>query len=80
MVHEEGFAVHSQVDGQFYFTDPQGQHLPDASEPGFSGNVFALTTHNSQSGLNITPQTGECEWGGEVMHDNDAILCMLQLE
>jgi hypothetical protein len=80
MVHEEGFAVHSQADGQFYFTDQQGRHLPDAADSRFSGNVFALTTRNSQSGLNITPQTGECEWGGEVMNDNEAVFCMLQLE
>ena len=80
LVHEEGVGVHSQVGGQVYFTDPQGHHLPDAAELRFSGNVFALTTENSKSGLRITPQTGECRWGGEVMDDNDAILCMLQLE
>jgi len=80
MVHEEGFSIHSQADGQVYFTDPQGQHLPDAGDTRFSGNVFALTTENSKFGLHITPQTGECRWGGEMMDDNDAILCMLQLE
>jgi len=80
MVHEEGFAVHSQADGQVRFTDPQSQHLPDTADTRFSGNVFALRTKNKRAGLNITPQTGECEWGGEVMDDNDAILCMLQLE
>ena len=80
MVHEEGFAVHSQADGQVYFTDPGGHHLPDAAESRFSGNVFALKTENSQCGIRITPETGKCHWGGEVMDDNDAILCMLQLE
>jgi len=80
MVHEEGFGIHSQTDGQVYFADPQGQHLPNAAEPRFSGNVFALTTENSKSGIRITPQTGECQWGGEEMDDNDAILGMLQLE
>ncbi len=80
MVHEEGFGIHSQADGHIYFTDPQGHHLPDAAEPRFSGNVFALRTKNSQSGLCITPQTGECHWGGEQMDDDLAILCMLQLE
>jgi len=80
MVHEQGFGVHSHADGQVYFTDLQGQHLPQAAETRFSGNVFDLMTRNSQSGIRITPQTGECQWGGEVMHDNDAILCMLQLE
>ena len=79
LVHEEGFGIHSQADGNVYFTDPQGHHLPDAAEPRFSGNVFALTAKNSQSGLRITPQTGECRWGGEQMDDDLAILCMLQL-
>jgi len=80
MVHEEGFAVHSQAGGRVCFTDPQGQHLPNAADTRFSGNVFALRTNHHRAGLNITPQTGKCEWGGEVMDDNDAILCMLQLE
>ena len=80
MVHEEGFGIHAQADGQVYFTDPQGHHLPDAGDTRFSGNVFALTTKNSKSGLRITPQTGECQWGGEQMDDDMAILCMLQLE
>ena len=62
MVHEDGFGVHAQVDGEVNFTDPQGFHLPVAGDTGFSGNVFALTTVNSRSGLNITPQTGDCRW------------------
>jgi hypothetical protein len=80
MVHEEGFAIHSLADGRVYFTDPQGRHLQDAGETRFSGNVFALTTGNRLSGLNITPETGKCQWGGETMDDDLAILCMLQLE
>jgi len=80
MVHEEGFGIYFHADGQIFFTDPQGRHLPNAAEPHFRGNVFSLMTENSRSGIGITPQTGECCWGGEVMDDNDAILCMLQLE
>ena len=80
MVHEEGFAIHSRADGRIYFTDPQGQHLPDAGETRSSGNVFALTTGNRLSGLNISPETGKCQWGGEQMDDDLAILCILQLE
>ena len=80
MVHEEGFGVHSQASGQVYFTDPQGQHLPEAGDTRFRGNVISLMTENSQSGLRITSQTGKCRWGGEVMHDDDAVLCLLQLE
>lgn len=80
LVHEEGFGVHSKADGQVSFTDPQGHHLPDAGNARFSGNVFALMTENSQSGIRITPQTGKCRWGGEQMDDDLAILCMLQME
>ena len=80
MVHEEGFGIHSQADGQVHFTDPQSHHLPDVSDTCFSGNVFSLMTENSQSGIRITSETGECRWGGEEMDDNDAILGMLQLE
>lgn len=80
MVHEEGFGLHSQADGQIYFTDPQGQHLPDTGDTRFRGNVFALTTENTRSGVNISPETGACQWGGEQLDDDLAILCMLQLE
>ena len=80
LVHEEGFGVHSQADGQVHFTDPQGQHLPEAADTRSRGNVFALKSENRRSGLRITPQTGECQWGGERMDDDLAILGMLQLE
>jgi len=80
MVHEEGFAVISQADGQFYFTDPSGHRMPDAGNTRFRGNVIALAKANRRSGLHITPETGECCWEGERMDDDLAILCMLQLE
>jgi len=79
LVHEEGFGVHSQADGQVYFTDPQGRHLPDAADTRSRGNVLSLTTENDQSGTQITSKTGECQWGGERMDDDLAVLCMLQL-
>ena len=80
MVHEEGFAVHTIIDGQFYFTDPSGRKLPDAGNTRSRGNVIALATANRRSGLHITPETGECRWQGEKMDDDLAILCMLQSE
>jgi hypothetical protein len=80
LVHEEGFGVHSGADGLIYFTDPMGQHLPDCADGRFRGNVFSLMAENKKSGIHITAQTGECRWNGERMDDNDAILCMLQLE
>jgi hypothetical protein len=80
MVHEDGFGLHTQPDGNVCFTDPHGQTLPDAGDTRFRGNVLALTAQNSQFGLHITHQTGRCRWGGEAMDDNDAVLGMLQLE
>jgi hypothetical protein len=78
LVHEGGFGVRSQADGQIYFTDQQQQQLPQSGNTRFRGNVFALTTQNDKSGLQITSQTGECQWGGEQMDDDLAILCLLQ--
>jgi hypothetical protein len=80
MVHEEGFGIHSQADRLIYFTDPHGHQLPDSPDTRFSGNVFSLMTQNNRSGIKITPKTGKCEWGGEIMDDNDAIQCLLQLD
>ena len=78
LVHEEGFGIHTQLDGQVRFTDPQGHYLADAGDTGFRGNVVSLVSRNRQSGIQITPRTGECRWGGEKMDDDLAILCMLQ--
>ena len=80
LVHEEGFGVHSPPDGQICFTDPQGHHLPDAADTRFRGNVLSITSENHQSGLRVTAETGECQWSGERMDDDLAVLCMLQLE
>jgi len=80
LVHEAGFAVQTQADGQINFTDPQGRNLPATGEARFRGNVFALTSQNGRAGIRITPQTGECRWDGQAMDDNDAMTCMLQLE
>jgi len=80
MVHEDGFGLHARANGQIHFTDPQGKTLPVSGDARFRGNVFELITENGRCGIQVTSKTGECRWGGEVMDDNDAILCMLQLE
>ena len=80
MVHEGGFGLRTQADGQIVFTDPQGRNLPNSGETRFRGNVFTLTTQNTRCGLRITPETGACQWHGEAMDDNHAMLGMLQLE
>jgi len=80
LVHEGGFGLCVMADGRFHFTDPQGRYLPESTDSRFRGNVIALITQNGRSNIDITPQTGECLWGGEQMDDDLAILCMLQLE
>jgi hypothetical protein len=80
LLHEEGFGVHSQAYGHICFTDPQGRLLPDAVAARFRGNAFSLMHENSLSGIRITPDTGACQWGGERMDDDLAVLCMLQLD
>ncbi len=80
LVHEEGFGVHSQLGGQVYFTDPSGNSLPNNGDTRFRGNVFELTTQNDRCGIRVTPKTGECRWGGEVMDDVLAVMGMVQLE
>lgn len=52
----------------------------DGGDTRFRGNVFGLKVGNRKSGLDITPETGECCWKGERMDDDTAVLCMLQLE
>jgi hypothetical protein len=39
-----------------------------------------LIEENSLAGNCITHETGECQWGGERMDDDLAVLCMLQLD
>jgi hypothetical protein len=80
LVHEEGFGVQSLADGAIVFTNPQGHRVPDAAETRFRGNAYSLIDENDQSGVQITPQTGECLWDGERMDDDLAVLCMLQLD
>jgi len=80
LVHEGGFGVFAQANGRIGFTDPKGRLLPTNGETRFRGNVFALTTLNDRAGVGISPQTGECRWGGEQMDDDLAVLCLLQLE
>ena len=80
MVHEEGFGLYALPDGKLCFTDPQGKSIPEAGDGRFRGNVLELITENTQQDIHVTPETGECRWGGEAMDDDMAVLCMLQLE
>ena len=80
LVHEGGFGVQAQPTGDISFTDPDGQRIPGCAATRSRGNVFALTTANTRSGIHITPRTGACRWLGERMDDDLAVLGMLQRE
>ena len=56
---------------------PDGQIRPDVTFAQLAEFVWFVETG---SGITITPNTGKCEWRGEIMDENDAIMCMLQLE
>ena len=80
LVHEGGFGIQKDAGERVTFTDPAGEVIEPGPETRFSGNVFTLKAANHQSGIHITPRTGECRWLGERMDDDLAVLGMLQKE
>ena len=44
-VHEGGFDVRMDADGQSVFYDQQGKCIPEVPETRFRGNIFALRKH-----------------------------------
>ena len=80
LVHEEGYGVHPKAKGRIDFTDPKGKLIPKSADGRFRGNVSTLIQANAENGLEITEETGKCEWGGESMDDDHAMTCMLQFE
>jgi len=75
-VHEGGFMVAMNQNGQPEFRDPNGKILSPAPETRYRGNVFALITENRRNGLNVTAETCIPDWGGEVM-DGDMVVGVL---
>ena len=80
LVHEGGFAIRRQANGEFFFTNPMGKHIPDAAKIRFRGNVVSLFAEHGRSGIHITPRTGECLWEGEHMDDDLTVSGLLQME
>jgi hypothetical protein len=66
-VHEEGFQVERQADGELCFRRPDGRLLLDVPEPAaVSANpVDSLRAQNDESALHIDAHTSMPGWLGE---------------
>jgi len=80
LVHEGGFCVEMDANGQVRFTKPDEQILPDSGDKHSRGNVIALYTAHADSGIQITPETTQTEWCGEQMDDQLAVEGLLYRE
>ena len=80
LVHEGGFGVSMNQNGQVEFTRPNGEVIPKAPEPRSRGNVIHIQRANRRNGLNITPKTPVPRWHGEKMDHQLAVLSLLQRE
>ena len=66
-VHEEGFQLDRQPDGELRFRRPDGQVLPDAPSPPEVRDdpVKILRARNDAEGLHLNARTAMPEWLGE---------------
>jgi hypothetical protein len=80
LVHEGGFSVVMDADGQVRFTNPDGQVMSDSGDKRSRGNVIALCTVHAASGIHITPETTQTLWHGEQMDDQLAVEGLLYRE
>src|SRR5881409_3151220 len=74
-VHEEGFRVERQPDGELCFRRPDGRPLPDVpSQPAVPDDlVRALRARNDAEGIQIDSQTSKPGWLGERLDVGYAI-------
>ena len=68
-VHEEGYQVERQPDGELRFRRPDGRHLPDVPPPSVIPNdpVQALRARNEEAGLHLHARTACPSWLGEPL-------------
>jgi uncharacterized protein DUF222/HNH endonuclease len=67
-VHEGGFGLRRDADGNLVFTDPRGKLLATTPAPReLDGGADALAACNEDGGLEIDAQTGFPGWDGERM-------------
>jgi hypothetical protein len=74
-VHEEGFQVEGQPDGQLCFRRPDGRPLPDVPAPAAvpANPTDTLQAQNAETGLHINAQTSKPSWQGERLDVGYAI-------
>jgi hypothetical protein len=70
LVHEGGFGLLRNADGEIRFTNPEGSYIPQSAEMRFSGSVSTLTRENEELGIDITPKTSIPDWQGESMNSS----------
>jgi hypothetical protein len=80
LVHEGGFGLETRADGDFLFTLPTGNAIPNNADGRSRGNVQAIRSANRNKGLEITPKTAVPRWGGEKMDGSLAVLTLVQRE
>ena len=66
-VHEEGYQVERQPDGELRFRRPDGRPLPDVPPPSAIPDdpVQALRARHEAAGLHLHAQTTRPSWLGE---------------
>ena len=67
LVHEEGFGLRTDRPGNFIFSLPNGESLPDCPAPRFRGHAVEIKNRNQQRDIIITPRTPVPQWYGEAM-------------
>jgi predicted restriction endonuclease len=77
LVHEGGFGVHADGEGNFNFSYPDGRTMNPGPDTRFRGNALVLIRTNRENGVKISPETLPPNWTGERMDLNMAV-CGLQ--
>jgi 5-methylcytosine-specific restriction endonuclease McrA len=69
-VHEEGYQMEREADGQLRFWRPDGRLIPDvpAPAPVPTDPVHALRARHDAQGLHVHPRTGMPSWRGERLN------------
>ena len=78
LVHEGGFNVERGSGNRIRFMDPNEREIPSDGETRYCGNVLALCTANTESGMQIDPDTTVTRWRGEEMDDQLLVEALLK--
>jgi len=76
-VHEGGFGVHADGNGDFSFNYPDGRTMNPGPDGRFCGNAGVVEQTNRRNGIEINSETLPPNWTGERMDLNMAV-CGLQ--